>query len=387
MMVVGLLLAQLVLPGPPSGPIQPPGMICLGECAGPVVWGPAERGRLVVACDMRSDTCSDGRRITTQRATPVPCETSPGVWEILPADRGCYSVRGLESWGQNTSYLSWGAELDRSPWQAVDGATVQSLPTGGYRVIGTGSNSRIMQLGIPAVPGPHTLSCIARSVDETPQARMRIYWDASSPGSVAIPVTTEWAVHSITATVPEEWDGNISIHVYSRTGTVDVIGCWLTRTSTPGRPCWGGEAPVTCAADRHTISTEGWPTEAGEVSVVFSLGQEQSASDYRYLIDGRGPGGVPNVSYVYIRNDRISVQTTEGTVPSGVLTWEVGRTYHVRVRVADGSVYLYRDGLQIGTGAGTFLPWSATALIGRGIWSVGEHINGSISSLRIRSSE
>src|SRR5690606_31916034 len=98
---------------------------------------------LVVACDMRSSTCSDGRQITTVRASPVPCEVSPGVWEMVPENTGCYSVRGLESWDATTSYLSWGAELDRSPWRALAGAAVQSLPTGGYRVSGIGGDSRI----------------------------------------------------------------------------------------------------------------------------------------------------------------------------------------------------------------------------------------------------
>src|SRR5690606_9933118 len=105
----------------------------------------ADNGRLVVACDMRSDACSDGRQITTERATPVPCETSPGVWEIVPEDVGCYSVRGLESWAANTSYLSWGAELDRSPWQVTAGTSIAPLPDGGYRVCQDTGTSGIRQ--------------------------------------------------------------------------------------------------------------------------------------------------------------------------------------------------------------------------------------------------
>src|SRR5690606_41253421 len=98
-------------------------------------YGATERGRLVVACDMRSATCGDGRKIATQRATPVPCETSPGVWEMVGPDEGCYSVRGLESWASTTSYLSWGAELDRSPWGVVEGATL-AKHDGFYRISG-----------------------------------------------------------------------------------------------------------------------------------------------------------------------------------------------------------------------------------------------------------
>src|SRR5690606_2911026 len=90
---------------------------------------------LRLACDMRSATCSDGRKITTQRATPVPCETSPGVWEMVGPNEGCYSVRGLEAWASTTSYLSWGAELDRSPWGVVEGATL-AKHDGFYRISG-----------------------------------------------------------------------------------------------------------------------------------------------------------------------------------------------------------------------------------------------------------
>src|SRR5690606_32988610 len=122
-------------------------------------------------CDMRSDTCSDGRRITTVRATPVPCETSPGVWEMVPENTACISYRGLESWASTTSYLSYGAELDRSPWQAVDGATVQSLPTGGYRVTGIDGVSRIYQL-IPPDAGTWTFACYADTGSST-GARLR----------------------------------------------------------------------------------------------------------------------------------------------------------------------------------------------------------------------
>src|SRR5690606_37641780 len=164
-MVIAFLLAQLVLPGPPSSPIQPPGMICAsGSCErGPMVYRTsASRSRLVVACDMRSDTCSDGRRITTTRSTPVPCEVSPGVWEMVPEDTGCYSVRGLESWAATTSYLNWGAELDRSPWRAADGATL-AKKDGFYRITGTAPNSRVFQGSALREAGVWTASCIMRT--------------------------------------------------------------------------------------------------------------------------------------------------------------------------------------------------------------------------------
>src|SRR5690606_8096463 len=101
----------------------------------------ASRSRLVVACDMRSDTCSDGRKITTTRATPVPCEVAPGVWEMVPENTACISYRGLESWAANTSYLSWGAELDREPWAPLRSGTIEKL-SDGYRITSAAGQSQ-----------------------------------------------------------------------------------------------------------------------------------------------------------------------------------------------------------------------------------------------------
>src|SRR5690606_38243896 len=167
-MMVALILAQIVQswPGLDSPRVQPGPTICVGECAGPVVWGPAERGRLVVACDMTSDTCSDGRKITTTRATPVPCEVAPGVWKMVPEDTGCYSVRGLESWAATTSYIAHGAELDRRPWGALRGGTIEALADG-YRITSaageSGVSGRIQVLSAQPEDGPVTLSCIVRT--------------------------------------------------------------------------------------------------------------------------------------------------------------------------------------------------------------------------------
>lgn len=215
MMVVGLLLAQIVQswPGLDSPLVQPPGMICLGACAGPVVWGPAERGRLVVACDMRSDTCSDGRKIATERATPVPCETSPGGWEMVPEDTGCYSVRGLEAWAATTSYLAYGAELDNPAWIEAAGGTVEVLPDG-YRIRPApgSNNSGVTQSGVaPISPGgeTRTLACIVR----THRPAYIRFWVGGSQ-SVSFPVVDtggRWEVLSATREIPDTSGSSVRI--------------------------------------------------------------------------------------------------------------------------------------------------------------------------------
>src|SRR5690606_22191486 len=85
--------------------------------------------------------------------------------------------------------------------------------------------------------------------------------------------------------------------------SVIVAGCWLTKTNTPGRACWGGEAPVTCARDRHTISTEGWPTTSGSMRFVVTLLGD--ASDHRAVFDG-GADATLRLAIVTSGNIRLS---------------------------------------------------------------------------------
>src|SRR5690606_22536214 len=137
------------------------------------------------------------------RSAPVPCEFSPGVWEMVPVITGCLSVRGLESWAATTSYLAYGAELDRSSCRVYDSTTttLEALARG-YRITGTTSNSRVLQSGIQTIPGPHPLACVLRTDEHGTHTRLRIFW--GSGGQISVPVTSTWATYSITQTIPED---------------------------------------------------------------------------------------------------------------------------------------------------------------------------------------
>ena len=397
MLATILLLAQLVLPGPPSGPIQPQGMICLGECAGPVVWGPAERGRLVVACDMTSDTCSDGRKIATVRASPVPCETSPGVWEMVPEDTGCYSVRGLESWAATTTYLSYGAELDRSPWSSLRSGTIQTIADG-YRITSaagqTQVSGRIQVLGSQPDDGTVALSCIVRT--DVPIDRLTLEAGTGvlrhiSPMDTGGRWETVFVSGTVTAGSPR-WVGIGPRNNDLSPASVDVRACWYTHTDTAGRACWGGEAPVTCDGDRHTVSTEGWPTESGEISLVYTpqgvgigtwmylaattaIGEARPSGFYLYRISASGA-----LVFGLRRGDTISAQATQG------LEWENGRSYHVRVRWSPERAEIWRDGVLLRSWVPTVVPDSqpGTAVIGTHL-SGTNPAQGSIRALTVRS--
>lgn len=384
MLATLLLLAQLVLPGPPSGPIQPPGMICLGECAGPVVWGPAERGRLVVACDMRSDTCSDGRKITTTRATPVPCETSPGVWEMVPEDTGCYGVRGLESWAQTTSYLSYGAELDRSPWFLLSSRnTLTPLEDGGYRLCheeGAPENSGLRQATSLEQGDTATLAIVGRAAS----ANKALLAIGGSFAEVDLQPNS-WGEVSHTGTLSSSVNASIYPRPAGADQCIDLLGAWLTKSDTPGRPCWGGEAPVTCAADRHTISTEGWPTEEGEICISAEVGADATIN--RWLIDGRGPGATGNSRLVVRQGTNVlALLGPQGLVEGGTVT---AGQHRICVHASGNTIRLSVDGVVVAQGdAVAPMEWFPMATIGSAYPTTGgTEIDGSIRSLTVRSFE
>ena len=390
MFVTILLLAQIVQSWPwlDSPLVQPGPTICVGECAGPVVWGPAERGRLVVTCDMTSDTCSDGRKITTTRATPVPCEVSPGVLEMVPEDTGCYSVRGLESWAANTSYLSWGAELDRSPWTVDAQASIAALPDGGYRVCHidpAAGNHGLRQLLGGARPETLTVAAIARA-NTAPSALIGAW---SQFSTLTLPVS--WNLVAVTKQTASGASGQTFF--YPRPAgqgrCIDLLATWLTHTDTPGRACWGGEAPVTCAADRHTISTEGWPTTEGEISMVVELNEPLSEGRNAWLFDGRDAGDLMGVN-PYIQPDgrlRFRVAGTVYGSASPMLTWEVGRPYALRFLRKGGQTYIYRDGALVYSVATPDWAWVPSAHLGMNFSFTGPDVAIAIRSLTVRSYE
>lgn len=384
--LLGIL--QVISPGPSTGEVLPPGVISPDALAYGVGFGPIKRRRKRwdLVCDMRSDTCSDGRQIATTRSTPVPCETSPGVWEIIPADQGCYSVRGLESWAANTSYLSWGAELDREPWVVMDGSQLSALPEGGYRLCqtGTGSNTGLNQTHSAGLQEGEwaTAAVIAR-----PNTASAMLLGTVSGQYVLRQMTGEWWGRYFYAVV---YGGSAQrMFIYPRPGgqqlCIDLLGAWVTKSDTPGRPCWGGEAPVTCAADRHTISTEGWPTTEGEICISAEVGAD--ATIKRWLIDGRGPGETGNSRLVVRQGTNVlALLGPQGLVEGGTVT---AGQHRLCVHASGNTIRLSVDGVVVAQGdAVAPMAWFPMATIGSAYPTTGgTEIDGSISSIRVRSFE
>ena len=314
-------------------------------------------------------------------------DLSPGVWEMVPENTGCYSVRGLESWEANTSYLAYGAELDHPAWSRHSGISVAARD-GVWEIM----RNRVSVGGVyqdlldlsPVEPEAWTASCVMKAGTSS-AARLVAQRGAGWP---RIQLTENWDTYSVTNTVQPGQLPGLVVGPDEDQKSILVAGCWLTRTSTPGRACWGGEAPVTCAADRHTISTEGWPTEAGEVSFIYTPGTIDDES--KYFVSAMTYTSVGWEVYVRFGSPLAFMSHASGSsqiVESDPLTWET-RPYHIRVRWRTGEVVFWRDGVEVGRGSLNLVPAGplpSTARIGRRESSGG--LNGSIRSLTVRSYE
>src|SRR5690606_17903463 len=173
-----------------------------------------------------------------------------------------------------------------------------------------------------------------------------------------LPMTSaEWQRYSCSA----EYTGSAqSVYIYPRPGgqqlCIDILAAWLTKTSTPGRACWGGEAPVTCAADRHIVSTEGWPTEAGEVCVTVTLGEDAPSPA---VILGRASS---EGTALYYHIGRLWWATGSTTFPGPPL--QLGQSYAICAGRSGGRLYVRVNGTYHGGPEAPALSWEPTAYLG-----------------------
>src|SRR5690606_18761744 len=162
---------------------------------------------------------------------------------------------------------------------------------------------------------------------------------------------------------------------------IDVAGCWSVRGDTPGRACWGGEAPVTCARDIHTISTAGWPTESGEISVEFAAGE---STVHRYIIDGRSGDYSAGSRLLVSHQGRLRLYRPDGSFVEGPEV-TLGVQHVVLLRPEGERTKVFLDGAEVMDVSGP-LSWAPTATLGTS-YNSSETLNGYISSIRVRSFE
>src|SRR5690606_13256457 len=126
----------------------------------------------------------------------------------------CYSVRGLEAWAANTSYLAYGAELDRAPWQVTGISVLTPLESGGYRLCQGGGaiNVGLVQpIGDP--PQTYSLAVIGRK--NTGHSLLLGAWNTHQIS----PLPDTWGPVVRANAMPSS---GLSVYLYPRPGGQDL---------------------------------------------------------------------------------------------------------------------------------------------------------------------
>lgn len=374
-----------LLSGPMIGPLD------MEEASPQVISAPKGEGFF---CDFLSDTCSDGRKIVTERSTPVPCEKEEGVWSRAEVDEGCYNWKGeLEIAAQNTSYLSWGSDFGQESWNSWRGGTVEAIADG-FRVRNdpNQNHSGIAQsISGAGGEGIWTSAYILRSFEDVPYR----LWAGSSQwcgSDFTLNTGGRWERFSCTTTVPQTpmasiWPGSNAGDVPRPQYYVDAKASWVVRASLPGRACWDdSEAPVHCAADRHSVSTDDFPTERGAITIAVTIKDNYfPIGGDVWLLDGRDVSN-PEAPNPYIQSTgRIRFRAGGVVHGSGspTLEWDIERTYLLRFEVGGEETRIYRDGVFIYSAATGPWAWAEQADLGQN-YSVLNSRFHSISHFEVR---
>lgn len=391
--VLALLQGPMVGPPMPEGPgILPPGVVSAGPIQGPMVTRPAKRGKGFY-CDMTSDTCSDGRKISTAVTGDRPCEKVKGVWSYVGPNEACFNWRGeLEVWGTTTTYVSWGAELDKRPWTLRSGASLTRTDDG-YLITYSSSNSDLVSstsgAGLGTLQNENwTSSCIVKQGPSLLSTIILRNFHGShgiNTRCEGLPVGADWGTVSCTSNT-EETTPVASLFIYpGRASDVEAKACWQVKSNSPGRPCWADdEAPITCDGENNSISIAGWPTNAGSVCISFRL--TGGTHNNVRLFDSR-PGNQRGF-LAYLSGSRTLNIQAGGESAAFVATDDWNYTAEQTVcisRDANGMVGATKNGVPMG-GARVMAPWEYGTRANLGADSAFRNtLNGSISHLSVRS--
>src|SRR5690606_2497472 len=134
--------------------------------------------------------------------------------------------------------------------------------------------------------------------------------------------------------------------------------------------------------DRHTISTEGWPTESGEISVSFEVGALEGSA--RYIIDGRASGATTHSILLIESTGLLRLDLTAGTPNRGPMV--PPGNHQVRLRCGDGRTQVVLDGARVLDVAGT-PTWHEAAYVGSRYAAPFDPPNGASRAFTVRSYE
>lgn len=147
-----------------------------------------------------------------------------------------------------------------------------------------------------------------------------------------------------------------------------------------------GAASATRAADVHVVSSAGWPTTSGEVSLVYTPNSATAPSVANGLVDSRSGAGTNGVLLYRETNNAVYFITYGATqtcsAASAAQTWPAGTDTTLEGRWTATTCEVLKDGVSVATGVASGTPAShdSTANIGSSYLGASQ-ANGWIRSL------
>jgi len=323
--------------------------------------------------------CNDGRQVATSRSTAVPCETTPGGVTSAGVNQACVSVRGLDTFSAVTNNFAnptTPSAMLKTGSPNVSGKTVEDVSS---------SELQGVYSACLTTTGVRTLSCYLRAGSSS---QVALRFNTNGTGSAICPITglTQTSTRYSCSTTVGGTPTFVTSVVYpaedaiisgAAVGSILVDQCQCEAAGTAGRRC----DAASCAADVHTISTAGWPTTVGSLTIKWRRSDECTGSSSCFILDGRKTT-LTNAFQLFFKTavtiNHDGVQSSLGPPPA------IGVEEVLTIsRTAAGEVVVTRDGTEVYRAARVPLVWSDTATLGARYQAAGgiEPLNGSFSRL------
>lgn len=348
---------------------------------------------------------------TVVRATSRTVEDSPGHLITVGANLPAVGYLGLSVELAHTNLFLRSEEFDNASWiKSTVGAA--GAPTISANA-GTAPDGSLTadKIDIPAVGASQASQCYQIVTGTAAAYTFSVWAKAVTPGSATYiflindttgtmvgqtliqPSTTEWTRYSVTGTLTA---ATYAIVIGVRVG---LTGSTQLAQAASSVLYWGAQielgdyahsyvattsASATCNADVVTSSFATLPTATGEVAVTFTPLWSTAAGNEIY--DTRATVGSSGTA-MYIQSGILNFVTrsaiSQTTTPSSVLTWVGGQTYALRATWGAGNVYVYRDGVLVGslTDGSAYMPNANTAFRIGAAFTDGFQADGYIASI------
>lgn len=328
------------------------------------VWHPlAASARFMLSCPFdlfTGATCSDGRTVTTTRATEVPCQLRDGTWGTAAINTACIApggVAGVESYGAVTNY--WVNSTTPGLWTIAAGTPDVSGNTITDDAAGA-TEGRTASGGDPASGETYTTTCLL-SAGTTTKARV-ITETAGGTGGFNIcnvTLTTTPTRYACTHTLTADSTGIFGTlyvgHVAADTGSIIASQCQLEKSPTPGRRCDSGGTATTCGADQHTVSTTGFPTRHLEIELNYV--PAAAAGSWRILARSDRMGNPRGGFSIFLSPSNVlffevfSEAGVSTSINSGLaVSLTAGAVTRIKAVLRDTSAQIWQDGALEGSG-------------------------------------